>query len=83
MEDNKYLEIPWQSLSEDVLNGIIKEFVLQEGTEYGSTEYGSVEHSLENKIERVRKQVEKGQAKLYFDAETETCFLGAPTSVGF
>jgi len=32
--------IPWTSLSEDALRGVIEEFITREGTEYGLVEYG-------------------------------------------
>jgi uncharacterized protein YheU (UPF0270 family) len=70
--ENKYLEIPKESISTDILQAIIKEFVLQEGTDYGHSEY-----SLESKIERVNKQLDKGLIKIFFDPETETAFLAS------
>lgn len=64
------MEIPIQELSEEILIGIIKEFVLQEGTEYGPDEV-----SLEDKIMQVRQQLESGKAKVMFDADTESCTI--------
>jgi uncharacterized protein YheU (UPF0270 family) len=62
------IPIPITSLSEDVLLGIIKEYVLREGTDYGRREY-----SLEEKTASVRYQLERQEAEIIFDPETETC----------
>ncbi len=67
--------IPYTSISEDILQGIIREFVLREGTEYGRTD-----HTLESKVEQVRKQLERGDAVIVFDAESESCDI-LPTSI--
>ena len=64
------MEIPYTALSEEALLGIIEEFVLREGTDYGLREY-----TLEQKIEQVRMQLKAGKIRLTFDEETETCNL--------
>jgi uncharacterized protein YheU (UPF0270 family) len=60
--------IPHTSLKADTLAGIVEEFVLREGTEYGAKEF-----SLEAKVAQVYKQLEKGDVVVLFDAESETC----------
>ena len=62
------MEIPFNRLSPEVLKGIIEEFVLREGTDYGNASY-----SLADKVEHVRGQLEKGKAVVVFDPESETC----------
>lgn len=64
------VEIPFERLEESALDGIINDFVLREGTDYGSTEY-----SLETKIEQVKNALKKGSAKVFFDPHTETCTI--------
>jgi len=64
------MEIPYTELSEDALRGVIEEFILREGTDYGTQEY-----SLEDKSEQVRRQLQSGLIRLTFDADTETCNL--------
>jgi len=64
------VEIPMSSLSEDALEGIIKDFILREGTDYGEVEY-----SLEEKIGQVKVLLDRGEAHIYFDYDTETCTL--------
>ncbi|NKB31633.1 MAG: YheU family protein [Pseudomonadales bacterium] len=64
------MEIPYAELSEEALRGIIEEFVSREGTDYGDREY-----SLEDKIQHVKRQLESGEVKVFFDSESETCNL--------
>ena len=53
--------IPWQDISPETLENLIREFVLREGTDYGS-----VEVSLQSKIDQVKTQLEKGEAVIVF-----------------
>ena len=46
--------IPWDKLSAPALEGIIEEFVLREGTEYGASEF-----SLDQKKSNVKRQLER------------------------
>ena len=64
------MEIPWKSLQPTTLRALIEEFVTRDGTDYGSNEA-----SLERKVADVRRQLEKGEVKLCFDPESETCNL--------
>ena len=62
------MDIPYEQLSPEALRGLVEEFVLREGTDYGSVDY-----SLEEKTAHVMKQLEKGLAKVVFDPELESC----------
>ncbi|EGR0761214.1 YheU family protein [Vibrio parahaemolyticus] len=53
--------IPWQDIAPETLENLIREFVLREGTDYGA-----VEISLQNKIDQVKTQLEKGEAVIVF-----------------
>jgi len=64
------IEIPVERLSAEVLTGIIEEFILREGTDYGAQEAG-----MANKIVQVRHQLERGQVLITFDPVTENCTL--------
>jgi uncharacterized protein YheU (UPF0270 family) len=66
----KPIEIDFSALGPDALNGIIDSFILREGTDYGPVEF-----SHEKKVEQVRRQIEKGEVKIYFDSTTETVGL--------
>jgi hypothetical protein len=54
--------VPHADLSPDALNGVIESFVLREGTDYGAHEY-----SLEQKVQHVLRQLERGEARIVFD----------------
>ncbi len=62
--------IPYRRLSSEALRGVIEDYVLREGTDYGHHEY-----SLDQKVEKVRVQLEKGTASVSYDEETETCSI--------
>ena len=64
------LEIPITALSADALLGVIDDFVLREGTEYGPREV-----TLEAKREQVLMQLRARTARIVFDPETETCSI--------
>jgi uncharacterized protein YheU (UPF0270 family) len=64
------VEIPYTAISKQALLGVVEEFVLREGTDYGAQEY-----SLEQKIEQVLAQLKAGKIRLTYDEETETCNL--------
>jgi hypothetical protein len=49
---------------------VIESFVLREGTDYGEREF-----SLEQKVAQVRTQLERGQARILFDPESNTVTL--------
>jgi uncharacterized protein len=50
-----------------VLRAVIESFVLREGTDYGEREF-----SLDQKVARVIRQLERGEAQIVFDPETES-----------
>ncbi|MFT7687870.1 MAG: hypothetical protein ACI9FB_003228 [Candidatus Azotimanducaceae bacterium] len=64
------LTIPWQSLSNDALRGVIEDFVSREGTDYGHSEY-----SLDQKVEQVKAQLQKNEATIVFDDELGSCSI--------
>lgn len=64
------MDIPWQELSEEALNGILEEYATREGTEYGWQEV-----SLEAKVAQLRRQLARGEARIDFDPDTQTCEL--------
>ncbi|EGQ9694194.1 TPA: YheU family protein [Vibrio parahaemolyticus] len=59
--------IPWQDIAPETLENLIRDFVLREGTDYGA-----VEISLQNKIDQVKTQLEKGEAVIVFSELHET-----------
>ena len=59
--------IPHTELSADALRGVVESFVLREGTDYGEREF-----SLEQKLAHVYRQLERGEARIVFDPNTES-----------
>ncbi|MDU4355791.1 YheU family protein [Phytobacter diazotrophicus] len=59
--------IPWQDLAPETLDSLIESFVLREGTDYGEHE-----HSLEQKVADVRRQLKNGEAVLVWSELHET-----------
>lgn len=59
--------IPHTELSTDALQGVIESFVLREGTDYGTHDY-----SLEQKVAHVLRQLERKEAHIVFDPNTES-----------
>ena len=62
------MDIPWQRLNEATLKGVIEDFVLREGTDYGPAQY-----SIEEKVAQIRKQLQCGKARIVFDDQSGTC----------
>lgn len=61
MIEDETMIIPWQELDPDTLNNLLEHFVLQEGTEYGEQDV-----SLTDKVDDVRKQLQKGSAVIVY-----------------
>ena len=61
------MEISHRELSEAALRGVVESFVLREGTDYGERNF-----SFEDKIGAVMHQLDRGEAVIVFDADTET-----------
>ncbi|NQZ80483.1 MAG: YheU family protein [Colwellia sp.] len=59
--------IPIKELSTEVLDTIVKEFVLREGTEYGDHDV-----ELSDKISQVKNQLNQGSAVLVYSELHET-----------
>ena len=61
------IEVAHTDLSPDALRGVLESFVLREGTDYGEREY-----SLQEKVGHVLRQLERGEARIVFDPNTES-----------
>jgi uncharacterized protein YheU (UPF0270 family) len=59
--------VPHTELAADLLRAVIESFVLREGTDYGEKEF-----SLDQKVARVIRQLERGEAQIVFDSDTES-----------
>jgi uncharacterized protein YheU (UPF0270 family) len=69
--------IPHKELSPDALQGLVESFVLREGTDYGEREL-----SLEQKTRDVFRQLERGEAQIVFDPNTESVDIVTKQSLG-
>jgi len=70
--------VPHTELSADALRGVVESFVLREGTDYGEREF-----SLEQKLAHVYRQLERGEARIVFDPNTETIDILPTPAKGF
>lgn len=61
------VEVPYTALEKDLLRAVIESFVLREGTDYGEREL-----SLDDKVRRVVRLLERGDARIVFDPRTES-----------
>jgi uncharacterized protein YheU (UPF0270 family) len=66
--------IPPTELSAAALRGVIESFILREGTDYGERDV-----DFETKIAQVRRQLDRGEARILFDPETESIDIVAVT----
>ena len=67
---SQQMTVPWQSLSDSALRGVIEDFVTREGTEYGAREV-----ALDEKVDEVRRQLYKNEVVIVFDAESDSCSI--------
>lgn len=68
--------VPWARLSPAALRSVIEEFVTREGTEYGAADV-----PLEKKVADVRRQLERREVVVLFDAKSETVNLATAREV--
>jgi uncharacterized protein YheU (UPF0270 family) len=59
--------VPYTELEAETLTRLVESFVLREGTDYGAKEF-----SLEQKVAHVLRQLERGEARIMFDPNSET-----------
>jgi len=59
--------VPHTELQPDTLRSLVESFILREGTDYGEREF-----SLEQKLAHVYSQLERGEAQIVFDPNTES-----------
>ena len=62
----QYLEVPAQRLAPDVLRALYEEYVTRDGTDYGEREL-----SLDEKVERLAAQIQRGDVRILYEIESE------------
>lgn len=65
-----YVIVPQAKLSEEAFNGLIDEFILREGTDYGQREF-----TLEEKHAQIHRQLNNGSVLIVFDMAAESASL--------
>lgn len=59
--NDDWVVVPATAISAQALDGLIEQYVLREGTEYGARDY-----SLQEKVIRVRRQLESGKVVIVY-----------------
>lgn len=67
---NRNMVIPVSQLQEETLNNILEEFITREGTDYGDYEI-----SLQQKVDRLKRQIVQGDVVIVFDSVLESVNL--------
>ncbi|MEN0105095.1 MAG: YheU family protein [Pseudomonas sp.] len=67
--------IPQELLEPDTLTRLIEDFVTRDGTDNGD------ETPLDTRVARVRRALDKGEAVIVFDVESEQCQLAMKRDV--
>ena len=62
------VEIPFERINPDTLRNLISEFVTREWEELGDAD-----HTLDDKISQVIRQLQERKAKVVFDLKSGTC----------
>lgn len=76
-EDLAPVAVPHEQLSAEALQGVVESFVLREGTEYGEREF-----TLEEKRQHVLYQLERGEAQIMFDPQSQSIDIVATRTLG-
>lgn len=69
-QNESFICIPIDQLSDEAFQGLVEEFVLREGTDYGHSE-----DTLEEKKLRITRQLEAGHIKIVYSSLTSDCTL--------
>lgn len=69
--------VPWQQIDPATLENLIQEFVLREGTDYGTEEA-----SLSSKVAHVHSQITTGEAVIVYSELHETIDIKLKRELG-
>ena len=67
------VEVSYSDLAQETLRNLAEEFVTRDGTDYGAEE-----KTLDQKVAGLMRELETGEAKIYFEAESGTVNIVAP-----
>ena len=65
-----FVVVPLDKISAEALHGLIDEFILREGTDYGAREF-----LLEEKHTQIKKQLASGHVLIVFDTAEQTASI--------
>jgi hypothetical protein len=67
MADENGIVVSHTQLTPTALRGLVEEFVTRDGTDYGA-----VEKTLDQKVAALMRQLERGEAAIVYDRESQT-----------
>ncbi len=67
MQPENGVEVPHTHLTPNALRSLAEEFVTRDGTDYGR-----VERTLDEKVAALMRQLERGEAAIFYDSESQT-----------
>jgi uncharacterized protein len=67
MADEHGVVVPHTHLTPAALRGLVEEFVTRDGTDYGLAE-----KTLDQKVAALMRQLERGEAAIVYDSESQT-----------
>lgn len=62
----QFVMVPPQRLPQASLAGLLEEYASRDGTDYGEKEF-----TLEQKVEQLRGQLQRGELKILYDVDSE------------
>jgi uncharacterized protein YheU (UPF0270 family) len=71
------VEVPYTDLHVDTLRALAEDFVTRDGTDYGE-----IEKTLEQKVAALMRQLERGEAKIFYESDSETINIVAKHELG-
>ena len=76
MADENGVVVPHTHLTPAALRGLVEEFVTRDGTDYGLAE-----KTLGQKVAALMRQLERGEAAIVYDRESQTTSIVAKHSL--
>ena len=62
---SQFVAVPAQRLQADILQALLEEYASRDGTDYGEREF-----TLEQKVEMLRSQLQRGDLQILYDADS-------------
>ena len=73
----QFIEVPSARLDPQVLQALLEDFASRDGTDYGV-----VEHTLEQKVSQLLRQLQSSELQLLYDADSEQWDLVGTDNAG-